>query len=365
MTDGFADILIRWYADNHRRLPWRETSDPYLIWLSEVILQQTRVAQGLDYFRRFVARFPDVRSLAEAPQDEVLKLWQGLGYYSRARSLHTAAKDIMARFGGRFPEDYEAVRSLCGVGDYTAAAICSFAYELPYAAVDGNVYRVLSRVYDVDLPVDDAAGKRYFAELAQSLLDPVRPGLQNQATMEFGALQCVPQRPDCWACPLADRCLAQAHGTVGRRPVKRGKAAVRPRYFNYLCIRCDGTLLLRQRTEKDIWRNLYEFPLIETDAETEFDALQRTSAWKAWFGGERRMRIGERTAMPRHVLSHRIIYACFQEIELERIPDSLSGFLRVPEAELDRYAVSRLTERYLERRRAAGVNVKVGKLFDS
>lgn len=215
MTDGFADILIRWYADNHRRLPWRETSDPYLIWLSEVILQQTRVAQGLDYFRRFVARFPDVRSLAEAPQDEVLKLWQGLGYYSRARSLHTAAKDIMARFGGRFPEDYEAVRSLCGVGDYTAAAICSFAYELPYAAVDGNVYRVLSRVYDVDLPVDDAAGKRYFAELAQSLLDPVRPGLQNQATMEFGALQCVPQRPDCGACPLADRCLAQAHGTVG------------------------------------------------------------------------------------------------------------------------------------------------------
>lgn len=187
MTDGFADILIRWYADNHRRLPWRETSDPYLIWLSEVILQQTRVAQGLDYFRRFVARFPDVRSLAEAPQDEVLKLWQGLGYYSRARSLHTAAKDIMARFGGRFPEDYEAVRSLCGVGDYTAAAICSFAYELPYAAVDGNVYRVLSRVYDVDLPVDDAAGKRYFAELAQSLLDPVRPGLQNQATMEFGS----------------------------------------------------------------------------------------------------------------------------------------------------------------------------------
>ena len=171
MTDGFADILIRWYADNHRRLPWRETSDPYLIWLSEVILQQTRVAQGLDYFRRFVARFPDVRSLAEAPQDEVLKLWQGLGYYSRARSLHTAAKDIMARFGGRFPEDYEAVRSLCGVGDYTAAAICSFAYELPYAAVDGNVYRVLSRVYDVDLPVDDAEGKRYFAELAQSLLD--------------------------------------------------------------------------------------------------------------------------------------------------------------------------------------------------
>ena len=220
-------------------------------------------------------------------------------------------------------------------------------------------------MYDVDLPVDDAAGKRYFAELAQSLLDPVRPGLQNQATMEFGALQCVPQRPDCGACPLADRCLAQAHGTVGRRPVKRGKAAVRPRYFNYLCIRCDGTLLLRQRTEKDIWRNLYEFPLIETDAETEFDALQRTSAWKAWFGGERRMRIGERTAMPRHVLSHRIIYACFQEIELERIPDSLSGFLRVPEAELDRYAVSRLTERYLERRRAAGVNVKVGKLFDS
>lgn len=357
MTDGFADILIRWYADNRRPLPWRETADPYLIWLSEVILQQTRVAQGLDYYRRFAARFPDVRSLAEAPQDEVLKLWQGLGYYSRARSLHAAAGDIVSRFDGKFPERYEDVRSLRGVGDYTAAAVCSFAYGLPYAAVDGNVYRVLSRVFDVDLPVDDTAGKRYFAELAQSLLDAARPGLQNQAAMEFGALQCVPQRPDCGACPLAGHCLALARGTVALRPVKRGKTVVQPRYFNYLFVRCNGKLLLRQRTEKDIWRNLYEFPLIETDAEAGFDALQRTSAWNAWFGGERRMRIGKRTVMPRHVLSHRIIYACFQEIELERMPDSLPGFLQVPEAELDRYAVSRLTERYLERRYAADRNV--------
>ena len=193
--EDFSDILLDWYARCGRDLPWRRTRDPYRIWLSEVILQQTRVAQGLDYYRRFVERFPDVQALATASEDEVLKLWQGLGYYSRARNLHAAARQVVARFGGVFPAEVSAVRSLRGVGDYTAAAICSAAWNVPCAVVDGNVYRVLARLFDLETPIDTAAGKRAFAELAQRLLDRERPGLYNQAIMDFGALQCTPAQP--------------------------------------------------------------------------------------------------------------------------------------------------------------------------
>ena len=220
-TSDISAVLIEWYGRHFRPLPWRETSDPYLIWLSEVILQQTRVAQGLDYFRRFASRFPDVRSLAAATEDEVLKLWQGLGYYSRARSLHAAARRVAERFDGVFPTGYDDVRSLPGVGDYTASAVCSIAYGQPCAVVDGNVYRVLSRLTDADVPTDTAAGKRYYAERARLLLDESRPGLHNQAVMEFGALQCVPANPDCECCPLRDRCLSLARGTVAG-VVRRG-----------------------------------------------------------------------------------------------------------------------------------------------
>ena len=223
-----SDILIRWYEENKRDLPWRRTSDPYLIWISEIILQQTRVVQGLEYFNRFTERFPDVAALARADEDEVMKYWQGLGYYSRARNLHAAARQIMNDFSGVFPRTREEVLSLKGIGDYTAAAICSFAYRLPYATVDGNVFRVLARLFDIDLPIDGGEGKKYFTALAQSLLDERRPDLFNQAMMEFGALQCVPKSPDCEHCRLNGTCLGLAARQVERLPVKSGKTVGKP-----------------------------------------------------------------------------------------------------------------------------------------
>ena len=207
--ENISDILLSWFAREGRDLPWRRTRDPYRIWLSEVILQQTRVAQGLEYYLRFTERFPDIAALAAAPEDEVLKLWQGLGYYSRARNLHAAARQVMSRFGGGFPATYGEVRALPGVGDYTAAAVCSIVYDAPCAVVDGNVYRVLARLFDIGIPIDTTAGKRAFAELAQSQLDTSRPGLYNQAIMDFGALQCTPAQPRCGDCPLAGRCMQQ------------------------------------------------------------------------------------------------------------------------------------------------------------
>ena len=234
MTYRIADILLDWYSREGRDLPWRRTRDPYRIWLSEVILQQTRVAQGTEYYLRFVGRFPDVRALAAASEDEVLKLWQGLGYYSRARNLHAAARQVVDDFGGRFPTTFAGVRSLRGVGDYTAAAVCSAAYSLPYAAVDGNVYRVLSRLFDIAEPIDTASGRRLFAELARSQLDERDPGRYNQAIMDFGALRCTPSPPRCGECPFGDRCLALAAGTVVSRPVKQGRTQVRARRFHYL-----------------------------------------------------------------------------------------------------------------------------------
>jgi len=216
MTE-LADKLIGWYEENKRDLPWRDTKDPYRIWISEIILQQTRVAQGYDYFVRFMERFPDVIALADADEDEVMKYWQGLGYYSRARNLHSAARSI--RDAGGFPTTYQGVLALKGVGEYTAAAICSFAYDMPYAVVDGNVYRVLSRWLGIDIPIDSTEGKKLFARMAQELMDEHRPALYNQAIMDFGALQCMPASPDCLFCPLADSCLALAQGKVDVLPV--------------------------------------------------------------------------------------------------------------------------------------------------
>lgn len=350
MNNSIAEILIGWYARHSRDLPWRETTDPYKIWISEVILQQTRVAQGLDYYYRFIERFPDIRTLAEAPEDDVLRHWQGLGYYSRARNIHAAAGDIMERFGGKFPETYEEVRSLKGIGDYTAAAIVSFAYGLPHAAVDGNVYRWLARLFDVDTPIDSGEGKRYFAELAQELLPDDRAAAFNQAAMEFGALQCLPKSPDCPSCPFAGRCLALARGTVGNRPVKKGKTEVKPRWFNYLVVRCGDAVLLGQRRGKDIWRNLYEYPLIETERAMDFPELQATEGFRRLFDGAGGIVLRRETAMPRHILSHRVIHTVFYDLEVPGFtPAMREKYLVVPEKELDRYAVSRLIDLYREK----------------
>ena len=334
--------LLTWYDIHKRVLPWRGIRDPYRIWLSEVILQQTRVAQGMDYYLRFVARFPDVGALAAADEDEVLKLWQGLGYYSRARNLHAAARQVVERYGGRFPAAYADVRSLKGVGDYTAAAVCSIVYDAPCAVLDGNVYRVLARLFDIGIPIDTTAGKRTFAELAQLQLDTSRPGLYNQAIMDFGALQCTPAQPRCGDCPLAGRCLALAAGTVGVRPVKQGRAKVRDRWFNYLHVTCGGQTLLHRRGGGDIWQGLYEFPLIETDKAADFAELAATAAFRELLGNGR-WHLRRSVTMPGHQLSHQLLHAVFHRIECDAMP----AFPSVETAALGGYALPRLIDRYL------------------
>ena len=337
-----SDILLSWFAREGRDLPWRRTRDPYRIWLSEVILQQTRVAQGLEYYLRFTERFPDIAALAAAPEDEVLKLWQGLGYYSRARNLHAAARQVMSRFGGGFPATYGEGRALPGVGDYTAAAVCSIVYDAPCAVLDGNVYRVLARLFDIGIPIDTTAGKRTFAELAQLQLDTSRPGLYNQAIMDFGALQCTPAQPRCGDCPLAGRCLALAAGTVGVRPVKQGRAKVRDRWFNYLHVTCGGQTLLHRRGGGDIWQGLYEFPLIETDKAADFAELAATAAFRELLGNGR-WHLRRSVTMPGHQLSHQLLHAVFHRIECDAMP----AFPSVETAALGGYALPRLIDRYL------------------
>lgn len=350
MYGEIRSILADWYRENRRELPWRNTSDPYRIWLSEVILQQTRVAQGLGYYERFTERFPCVTDLAAAGEDEVLKLWQGLGYYSRARNLHRAAREVATRFGGKFPSAYEEIRSLRGVGEYTAAAIASFAFGLPYAAVDGNVFRVTARLFDIARPAASAAGKQAAEELAGQLLDPQRPGLHNQAMMEFGALQCTPRAPRCETCPLQAHCLAYARGTVGQRPARGRETPLRNRYFHYLDIRCGDLTLLGQRTAKDIWQGLYEFPLIETDTPAGFGELCGTERFAQLTREAGTVALRRTIPIPRHQLSHQSIHAIFYELEVETITPAMQAAYRIiAESEVGNYAVSRLTERYLEK----------------
>lgn len=259
-----STFLRKWYQQNHRDLPWRQTSDPYRIWLSEIILQQTRVAQGLDYYLRFVERYPTVCDLAKAPMDDVLKLWQGLGYYSRARNLHKAAQLVCESSADReeaiqFPSTYADLLRLPGVGPYTAAAIASFASGEAVAVVDGNVYRVLSRLFDISTPIDSSEGQRLFQSLASELLDPKHAGEHNQAIMEFGALQCTPTSPDCAQCPLSDRCAALAAQTIDARPVKAGKVKVHERHLLYYLFKYKETLWVHQRGAGDIWQGLWEY----------------------------------------------------------------------------------------------------------
>ncbi|MGC3948192.1 MAG: A/G-specific adenine glycosylase [Chryseolinea sp.] len=259
----FSNKLAKWYEINKRHLPWRETSDPYRIWLSEVILQQTRVAQGLPYYLRFIERFADVGKLAAATEQEVLRLWQGLGYYSRARNLHGCAKEIVQNYGSRFPETFSELRQLRGIGDYTAAAIASISFGQPVAVVDGNVYRVLSRVFGLEHDIASPAGKKIFSQLANELVCTDKPSIHNQALMEFGALHCTPRNPKCNSCIFSNDCFAAARGLQSELPVKSKLKRARNRYFYYAVIRKGDSLLMNQRSEKDIWHGLYDFALIE------------------------------------------------------------------------------------------------------
>ena len=261
----FSKALVSWYLQNKRDLPWRETTNPYCIWLSEIILQQTRVDQGLAYYLKFVKNFPTVFDLARADEEEILKLWQGLGYYSRARNLHTSAKYIIDELEGVFPTNYKSLLKLKGVGDYTASAIASICFDEPTAVVDGNVYRVLARYFGIATPINSTSGIKEFKKLAQELIDVKNPANHNQAIMEFGARMCKPQNPDCTICPLNDSCIALQKKEVKNLPIKDKKVKVRKRYFNYLVvITSDKKTILRKREGKGIWQNLYEFPLIET-----------------------------------------------------------------------------------------------------
>lgn len=344
MEKEFARLLIEWYHEHKRDLPWRNTNDPYLIWISEIILQQTRVAQGYAYYQRFIERFPNLESLAAAEENEVLKYWQGLGYYSRARNLHQAAISV----NGVFPVRYEDILKLKGVGIYTAAAICSFAYNQPHAVVDGNVYRVLSRFFGINEPIDSGKGKKMFASLAHDLLDKVQPALYNQAIMDFGALQCTPLSPDCTVCPFKNRCFAFNHNMVSSLPIKQNKTKTSERFFYYLLIRDNGNIYLNKRTENDIWKNLYELPLIESNTALAVDDFIRKQEFASIFKEDSvvNVRLLNKT---KHVLSHRIIYADFYELDAQDIKmDFLSKYTRLNMADLELYPVSRLMHNFFE-----------------
>lgn len=382
----FANTIISWFRENGRALPWRETRDPYAIWLSEIILQQTRIAQGWEYWERFMAQYPTVEDLAAAHEDEVLKLWQGLGYYSRARNLHTAAKQIVAL--GHFPDTLEGIKQLKGVGDYTAAAIGSFAFDIPAAVVDGNVYRVLARYFGIDTPINSTQGKKEFAALAQSLLPSSKASVSlssfspasdfqsslslvaayNQAMMDFGAIQCTPQSPKCLLCPLAETCEAMRTNRVAELPVKQKTMKVKTRHLSYIYIRCKGETVIHRRGEGDIWQGLWE-PFNASDiaeacaspssaqaslSSTKFStSLTKLSSFKKELAAD--LHLSNVDALQllaqdvKHVLTHRILFADFYLLETDAHPQLTDDYIWIKEEEIEDYGIPRLIELMLEK----------------
>ena len=382
----FANTIISWFRENGRALPWRETRDPYAIWLSEIILQQTRIAQGWEYWERFMAQYPTVQDLAAAHEDEVLKLWQGLGYYSRARNLHTAAKQIVAL--GHFPDTLEGIKQLKGVGDYTAAAIGSFAFDIPAAVVDGNVYRVLARYFGIDTPINSTQGKKEFAALAQSLLPSSKASdslssfspasdfqsslslvaAYNQAMMDFGAIQCTPQSPKCLLCPLAETCEAMRTNRVAELPVKQKTMKVKTRHLSYIYIRCKGETAIHRRGEGDIWQGLWE-PFNASDiaeacaspssaqaslSSIKFStSLTKLSSFKKELAAD--LHLSNVDALQllaqdvKHVLTHRILLADFYLLETDAHPQLPDDYIWIKEEEIEDYGIPRLIELMLEK----------------
>lgn len=317
----FSKKVVAWYEENKRILPWRNTKDPYKVWLSEIILQQTRVSQGLPYYKSFVREFPTVHDLASAPVQKVLRLWQGLGYYSRARNLHKAAKELSKKFNGKFPSSFVALKQLPGIGDYTAAAIASFSFGEAVAVVDGNVFRVLSRIFGADTPINTPAGKKYFSELANALIDKNDPATFNQAIMEFGALHCTPKNPTCDTCVFQSACMAYKHESQQLLPVKLAMKKSRKRYFNYYVVKSKQSLLMNSRNGKDIWTGLYDFYLIEnTKASKPEKALDENAFLKSL---KSKIASTELSKTYKHILSHQTIFARFTLITLKNKPNSL------------------------------------------
>ncbi len=313
---SFSQKILEWYREHKRELPWRATTDPYKIWLSEIMLQQTRVAQGMPYYHKFLDAFPTVYDLAKAEEEKVLKLWQGLGYYSRARNLHATAKMVVDRYNGNFPNTYKELRSLKGVGDYTASAIASICFDIPEPVVDGNVYRVLSRYFGVDIPINSPKGIGYFKELARDVMDKNDIRDYNQGIMEFGAIQCAPKKPYCLLCPLNESCVALKENKVHSLPVKLNKTKIKHRFFNYLVFWDEKrNTLLEQRKGKGIWQNLYQFPLLETDETIDSKGLVKSIEENNRFPSIKTIHLHNETPVV-HKLSHQHLHTKFWVLEV-------------------------------------------------
>ena len=324
---AFAETLIAWYEEHKRTLPWRGETDPYKIWVSEIILQQTRVQQGLDYYLRFVDNFPNVKALADAEEERVLKVWQGLGYYSRARNMHAAAREIMTEHKGKFPQTYDQILSLKGIGKYTAAAIASIAFQLPYPAVDGNVIRIVSRIFGICDDVTQPAVIKRITEICNGQIDHDRPGMFNQAAMDFGALQCVPRNPKCDECPFQSSCYAFNNNLTDILPIKKKKAEPRHRYFHYNVYLFDNKTIIEKRTANDIWRNMYQFPLIESDSE-------KCSAQSDY--------------AVREVLSHQVIHAAFYVKNVKKLPKPSENQIVVDFDHIEQFPMPKIMTMFLK-----------------
>ena len=344
----FTKQLLKWAKTTDRPMPWKGEKNPYLIWLSEIILQQTRVEQGLPYFLKFKEKYPTVTDLANAEEDEIMKLWEGLGYYSRARNLHFSAKYITAELDGIFPKKHTEILKLKGVGTYTAAAISSFAYDLPHAVLDGNVFRVLSRYFGIETPMDTSEGKKQFTHLANELLLKKKPAIYNQAIMDFGAIQCTPKSPDCKHCFLKKKCQALQENKISKLPVKSKKIKKKTRYFNYLVLNFGKNTWVQKRTKKDIWQNLYEFPLLETDKIISQKELIKSELWKESVS-DFDFQIKKISLPFRQNLTHRKIIATFFEIDfMDKFSNKNNNYIKIERKNLSKFAFPKIIDLYLK-----------------
>tara|TARA_B100000683_G_scaffold275182_1_gene325167 strand:- start:5410 stop:6444 length:1035 start_codon:yes stop_codon:yes gene_type:complete len=338
----FQNTIIEWYHKNKRDLPWRNTTDPYKVWISEIILQQTKVSQGLPYYNRFITEFPSITDLANAKEDQVLKLWQGLGYYSRARNLHFTAKLIRDKYNSIFPSDYNSIIQLKGVGDYTSSAISSFCFKLPYAVLDGNVFRLLSRYFAIDTPIDSSAGKQIFKKISQELICYKNPDIYNQAIMEFGAVQCLPKNPSCSECVLNSSCKSYGTDLVKLLPIKSKSLKVSNKYFNYIIFISGNNTFIHKRNI-GIWKSLYQFPLIEGNY--SFNEIQNLQKWNELVK-DQNPSLRFSSLQIQHKLSHQLIHAVFHHVEVKDVISE--KYLKIKWSKLDEYPLPRLIDKYLE-----------------
>jgi A/G-specific adenine glycosylase len=348
LMNNFNTVLYNWYGQNSRKLPWRTTNDPYCIWVSEIILQQTRINQGLPYYFKFLDKFPDIISLANSSEDELLKVWEGLGYYSRARNMHFTAKMITSRYHGVFPASYDDLRHLKGIGDYTAAAVASFAFNLKYPTVDGNVIRFISRYFGITEPAGTSAGRKYINQKALALIDPVESGKHNQAMMEFGALQCIPSNPDCRNCPFLNTCFAFQNHMVDVLPAKSKSVIRKIRYFYFFFIENVNEIIMEKRTGNDIWKNLYQFPLYESAVELLPEEIPSIALLQEP-GKHQPFAVTDISRVFRHELTHQRIVARFVHLRLSKLNNLNSHWLKVNKKEIHKFAYPVLIRNYLNR----------------